>query len=63
MLLVIELISRCGEIRPLLPYILAVMTDRTNCTDLEGIANVPEKMRPALGQKPKVIVKLVENCE
>lgn len=39
------------------------MTDRTNCTDLEGIANLPEKMRPAPGQKPKVLLKLVENCE
>lgn len=39
------------------------MTDRTNCTDLEGIANLPEKMRPAPGQKPKVLLKLIENCE
>ena len=58
-----EVIVRCSSIRSFLPYIFAVLTDRLNCTDLEGIASVPEKMRPAPGQKPKVIVKLVEQCE
>jgi hypothetical protein len=58
-----ELLSRCSSIRVFLPYIFAVLTDRTNCNDLEGIANVPEKMRPAPGQKPKVMLKLIENCE
>ena len=56
------MISRSANIRSFLPYIFAVLIDRTNCTDLEGIQNVPEKMRPAPGQKPQVIVKLLENC-
>ena len=54
-----ELIQRCNNITPFLPYIFAVLIDRTNCNDLEGIANLPEKMRPAPGQKPKVISKLI----
>ena len=62
-MIVLELVSRCGSIRLFLPYIFAVLTDRTNCTDLEGINNVPEKMRPAPGQKPKMLIKLLENCE
>lgn len=60
---VLELVARCASLRVFLPYIFAVLTDRTNCTDLEGIANVPEKMRPAPGQKPKMLIKLIENCE
>ena len=60
---VIELLSRCRSLRPALPYIFAALTDRTNSNDIEGIHNVPEKMRPAPGQKPKVISKLNENCE
>ncbi len=60
---IIELLQRCSRIKPYLPYLFAALVDRTNCNDLEGIANLPEKMRPAPGQKPKVIVKLVEQCE
>ena len=56
---VTELVSRCESIRGFLPYIFAVMMDRTNCVDLEGIANVPEKMRHAPGQKPKMMIKLI----
>lgn len=63
LLIIIELLQRCTRITPFLPYIFAALIDRTNCNDLEGIANLPEKMRPAPGQKPKVIVKLVEKCE
>jgi hypothetical protein len=61
--IIIELLQRCTRITPFLPYIFAVLIERTNCNDLEGIANLPEKMRPAPGQKPKVIVKLTEKCE
>ena len=30
---------------------------------MEGIDHLPEKMRPAPGQKPKVLVKVIETCE
>lgn len=42
---------------------LEALKDRTNCVDLEGIDRLPEKLRPQPGQKPKVMLKLVENCE
>jgi hypothetical protein len=61
--IIIELLQRCTRITPFLPYIFAALIDRTNCNDLEGIASLPEKMRPSPGQKPKVLIKLVENCE
>ena len=40
-LIIIELLTRCEEINQFLSYILAVLVDRTNCSDLEGIANMP----------------------
>ena len=33
-MIVLELVTRCSNIRSFLPYIFAVLTDRTNCTDL-----------------------------
>jgi hypothetical protein len=57
-----ELLPRCTTIKSFLPYIFAVLVDRTNCSDLEGVANLPEKMRPSPGQKPKMLTKIIENC-
>lgn len=34
-----------------------------NCEDLEGIANLPEVMRPMPSQKPHMHVKLNETVE
>lgn len=59
----IELLTRCEEINQFLPFILSVLVERTNCIDLEGIANLPEVMRPPPGQKPKIIVRLQEQSE
>lgn len=61
--ILLELVPRCTAVAPFLPYIFALLIDRTNCSDLEGVAALPEKMRPAPGQKPKVLMKLVEPCE
>ena len=41
LLTLIELATRVPRIGPYLPYLLAALIDRTNCNDLEGIANVP----------------------
>lgn len=60
---VIELLSRCEEINPFLPFILSMLVERTNCVDLEGIASLPEVMRPPPGQKPRVIIRLQEPSE
>jgi hypothetical protein len=32
--------------QPVLPYVFAVLTERSNCHDLEGILHLPEVMRP-----------------
>lgn len=48
---------------PFLPYVFSIVCERVNCADLEGILNVPEVMRPPPGQKPKVLVKLIEDSE
>lgn len=37
--------------------------ERLNCVNLDGIDNVPEKMKPIPSQKPNVVTKLVENSE
>ena len=61
--MIFELLTRCGNIATFLPYVFSVLADRVNCYDLEGIEDVPEKMRPAPGQKPKSMIKVVETCE
>lgn len=44
--LFIRLLSRCTDMENVLPYIFAVLSQRTNCHDLEGILHLPEVMRP-----------------
>ena len=39
------------------------MVERTNCTDLEGISQIPEVMRPQPGQKPYVMTRFIEKSE
>jgi hypothetical protein len=46
-----------------LPYIFSVVTERVNCTDLEGILHLPEVMRPPPSQKPKRLIRLIEESE
>jgi hypothetical protein len=57
------LLSRCEDFSTHLPYIIAVLVERMNCDDLEGIQNLPEVMRPVPTQKPHVHVKLHEPVE
>lgn len=49
--------------QPVLPYVFAVLTERSNCHDLEGILHLPEVMRPPPDQKPKMLIRLVEPAE
>jgi len=58
-----ELISRCEDMTIFLPYIFSILVERSNCTDLEGISQLPEVMRPTPGQKPFVMSKFVEKSE
>jgi hypothetical protein len=37
----IELLPRATKINSFLPYIFSILIDRSNCNDLEGLANVP----------------------
>ena len=48
---------------PFLPYIISILAERVNCHDLEGIANLPEVMRPPPSQKPQMLIKLIETSE
>jgi hypothetical protein len=58
-----ELLSRCEDMTIFLPYIFSILVERSNCEDLEGILQMPEVMRPAPGQKPYVMTKLIEKSE
>jgi len=48
---------------PILPYLVAVLVERSNCTDLEGIEHLPEVMRPPPSQMPTMLIKFVEESE
>lgn len=58
-----ELISRCEDMTTFLPYIFSILIERSNCDDLEGIANLPDVMKPAPTQKPFVMRNLIETSE
>lgn len=55
--------TKCDSIEVFLPYIISVLVERVNCHDLEGILQLPEVMRPPPGQKPKQLIKLIEESE
>lgn len=58
-----ELLARCHDIVPFLPYVLTTVVDRLGAYDLEGIAEVPEVMRPNPSQKPQVLKSPPEASE
>ncbi|KAM3145249.1 hypothetical protein pb186bvf_002577 [Paramecium bursaria] len=58
-----QLIEQCEDSEPILPCLFAVLVDRSNCTDLEGIQHLPEVMRPPPSQLPTVLIKLIETSE
>lgn len=61
--IVMEMMIRAEEVDGVLPYVMSVLVERLNCRDLEGIKSLPEAMRPPPGQKPHVVIKLVETSE
>eukprot|EP00742_Colponemidia_sp_Colp-10_P008737 GILJ01009480.1.p1 GENE.GILJ01009480.1~~GILJ01009480.1.p1 ORF type:complete len:959 (-),score=177.34 GILJ01009480.1:85-2961(-) len=58
-----EFIIRTPDISVSLPYLMAILVERLNAVDLEGIHNVPEQLRPPPSQKPTVIQQLIEPSE
>jgi hypothetical protein len=58
-----ELLARCTDIVPFLPYVLSCIVDRLGAYDLEGIVDVPEVMRPNPSQKPQVLKSPPETSE
>ena len=44
-------------------YLYPILIERLGAEDLEGIANLPEVMRPSPSQKPMVIKAPPEGCE
>jgi hypothetical protein len=45
------------------PFIFSALVDKLECTDLEGVSDLPEDIRPTPSQKPHKVNKLTENCE
>ncbi len=58
-----RMVRASADSKDFLPYIYSVLVERLNCEDMEGILALPEVMRPAPGQKPKVLIKLAEKVE
>lgn len=61
--LLLSCISVSDSVEESIEYILEMLIDRTNCSDLEDIQNTPEPMRPAPSQKPSMMIKLREESE
>lgn len=56
-------VSRSRDLHSFIELIYQKLVARTNCTDLEGISNLPEQMRPTRSQKPHVLVNVIEHIE
>ncbi|KAF4682883.1 hypothetical protein FOZ60_010017 [Perkinsus olseni] len=54
-----NLLSSCGDAHLVttVPYLVPYLVTRLNCGDLDGVAGVPEKMRPLPEQKPQQMAR------
>ena len=58
-----SLLARSVDVTEFLAYLFPVLVERLNATDLEGIQNLPEVMRPTPSQKPHTVQHLPEASE
>mmetsp|Transcript_52749 Transcript_52749/g.112873 ORF Transcript_52749/g.112873 Transcript_52749/m.112873 type:complete len:1279 (-) Transcript_52749:88-3924(-) len=58
-----SLVENSSDLSVMLPYIFPTLVARLGCEDLDGIAHLPEAMRPDPEQKPTEIARPVEDSE
>eukprot|EP00930_Biecheleria_cincta_P035012 TRINITY_DN24122_c0_g1_i1.p1 TRINITY_DN24122_c0_g1~~TRINITY_DN24122_c0_g1_i1.p1 ORF type:complete len:1374 (-),score=210.11 TRINITY_DN24122_c0_g1_i1:86-4207(-) len=58
-----SLIENTSDLSGTLAYIFPILVSRLGCEDLDGVAHLPEIMRPEPEQKPTVIARPVEESE
>eukprot|EP00927_Polykrikos_kofoidii_P066498 TRINITY_DN62088_c0_g1_i1.p1 TRINITY_DN62088_c0_g1~~TRINITY_DN62088_c0_g1_i1.p1 ORF type:complete len:1389 (+),score=235.01 TRINITY_DN62088_c0_g1_i1:57-4169(+) len=58
-----SVVESTSDLSSMLPYIFPTLVSRLGCEDLDGIAHLPEAMRPAPEQKPTEIARPVEDSE
>jgi len=57
------LVENTSDLAAMLPYIFPTLVARLGCEDLDGVAHLPEVMRPDPEQKPTEIARPVEDSE
>ncbi|CAE7268083.1 Dnaaf5, partial [Symbiodinium pilosum] len=58
-----SLVENTSDLAAALPYIFPTLVSRLGCEDLDGVAHLPEIMRPDPEQKPTEIARPVEDSE
>jgi len=58
-----SLVENTSDLSAMLPYIFPTLVTRLGSEDLDGVAHLPEVMRPAPEQKPTEIASPVEKSE
>jgi hypothetical protein len=58
-----SLVECTSDLSAMLPYIFPTLVGRLGCEDLDGIAHLPEAMRPDPEQKPMEIMRPIEDSE
>lgn len=49
--------------KTIFPFVFSAFVDKLDCSNLEGIDELPEEMRPLPNQKPQRIIKITEQSE
>jgi len=58
-----SLVENTSDLAAALPYVFPTLVSRLGCEDLDGVAHLPEIMRPDPEQKPTEIARPVEDSE
>mmetsp|Transcript_11879 Transcript_11879/g.27044 ORF Transcript_11879/g.27044 Transcript_11879/m.27044 type:complete len:1302 (-) Transcript_11879:50-3955(-) len=58
-----SLIENASSLSATLPYIFPILVTRFGCEDLDGVAHLPEVMRPNPEQKPTELSRPIEESE
>lgn len=58
-----SLVENTSDLTPMLGYLFPTLVARLGCEDLDGVAHLPEVMRPDKEQKPVELARPVEESE
>lgn len=58
-----SLVETTSDLSSMLPYVFPTLVARLGCEDIDGVAHLPEAMRPDPEQKPTEITRPVEESE